>query len=129
MADQAAPKILIPLDRDLCHKWDTMAARCRLSRHEWIVLVLGHIVELNPAPIMIDKSAKIPNKGISRVNIRATDIQLTEWQKSADKAHMPLATWARAMISAAADAELSQYMRRRFVLAEHCATNDRPKHQ
>lgn len=129
MGDQASPKILIPLDRDLCYQWDIMAVRCRLSRHEWIVAVLGHIVDLNPAPIMVDKAAKIPNKGISRVNVRATAIQLTEWQKSADRAHMPLATWARVMISAAADPELSQYMRRRFVLSEHCATNDRPKHQ
>lgn len=129
MPDQAAPKILIPLERELCHQWDTMAKRCRLSRHEWIVGVLGHICELNPAPVMIDKTVKVADKGITRVNIRATDIQLQEWEKAAAQAHLPLASWARLMISAAADAELSQYMRRRFVLAEHCATNDRPKHQ
>lgn len=129
MPDQAPPKIMIPLTPELCHKWDTMARRCRLSRHEWIVGVLGHVCEMGPAPILIEAKVKVSDKAVTRVNIRATERQLAMWEDAAARAHLPLASWARLMISAAADPSLAQHMRKRFVLAEHCATNDRPKHQ
>lgn len=116
-------KLLIPMDAEVCASWDAAAARCGRSRHDWIVLVLGNVCDLNPAPLITEPKAKPPGgKPVTRINVRATTVQWEQWELHAKRAYLPVASWARLMLSAAANPELSKYMRRRFALTEQCAT-------
>ena len=117
-------KLLIPMSAEVCESWDLAAAKCGRSRHDWILLVLGHVTDLNPPPLITKPKAKSSAKPVTRINVRATEVQWQQWQAHAERAYLPVASWARLMLSAAADPELSEFMRRRFVLTKRCAAGE-----
>lgn len=116
-------KILIPTTADQAIAWDTAALRCRIPRQDWMVHVLNYVIDLGAAPVVIDAKAKpVDKKPVSRINLRCSSYQHSEWSKRAKRAHLPTATWARLMLNLAAEASFAEQVVGECERAASCTT-------